>query len=59
MYYNNKSIVSIAHNIVQHEKTIHIKINRSLNIDNLDKGLVVIAEIGDIVLFYNLYKSYF
>ena len=54
LYYDNKSTMSIAHNLIQHDRTKHIEIDRNFIKDNLDRDLIVtthvprVFQIGDI-----------
>jgi len=40
IYCDNKSAISIAHNIVQHDTTKHIEIDRHFLKEKLDSGLI-------------------
>jgi hypothetical protein len=40
LYYNNKSVISIAHNPAQHDRTNHIKIDRHFIKEKLESGLI-------------------
>jgi len=40
LYYDNKFAFGIAHNLVQHDRTKHIKVNRYFIKEKLDSGLI-------------------
>ena len=40
LYYDNKFVISIAHNLVQHDRTKHIKVDRHFIKEKLDSGLI-------------------
>ena len=40
LYCDNKSVINIAHNPVQHDRTKHIEIDRHFIKENLDSGLI-------------------
>jgi len=40
LYCNNKSAINIAHNLVRHDRTKHIKIDRHFIKEKLDSGLI-------------------
>ena len=40
LYCDNKSAINIAHNLVQHDLTKHIKIDRYFIKEKLDSGLI-------------------
>ena len=40
LYYDHKSTISIAHNLVQHDRTKHLEINKHFIKDKLDSGLI-------------------
>ena len=40
LYCDNKSAISIAHNLVQHDRTKHIEIDRHFIKEKLDSGLI-------------------
>ena len=37
---DNKSAISIAHNLVQHDRTKHVEIDRHFIKEKLDNGLI-------------------
>ena len=41
LYYDNKLAISIAHNLVQHDRTKHIEIDRHFMKEKLDSGLII------------------
>ncbi|RDX72974.1 Copia protein, partial [Mucuna pruriens] len=43
LYCDNKSIINIAHNSVEHDRTKHIEIDRHFIIEKLEKGLVCMS----------------
>jgi len=40
LYYDNKYAISIAHNLVQHDRTKHIEDERHFIKEKLDNGLI-------------------
>ena len=40
LYCDNKSAISIAHNLVQHDRTKHIEVDRHFIKEKLDNGLI-------------------
>ena len=40
LYCDNKSTISITHNLVQHDQTKHIEIDKHFIIEKLDSGLI-------------------
>ena len=40
LYVDNKSAISIAHNLVQHDRTKHIEVDRHFIKEKLDNGLI-------------------
>lgn len=40
LYCDNKSVISIAHNPVQHDRTMHIEVDRHFINDKLDSELI-------------------
>lgn len=42
LYYDNKSAINIAHNLIQHEKTKRVKIKRHFIKEKLKEGLIYI-----------------
>lgn len=40
LYYDNKSVISITHNLVQQDKTKHIEVDRHFIKEKLDSGLI-------------------
>jgi hypothetical protein len=40
LYCDNKSVISIAHNPVEHDRTKHIEVDRYFIKENLDSGLI-------------------
>ena len=40
LYCDNKSIINITHNQVQHDPTKHVEVDRHFIIEKLDKGLI-------------------
>nr|KYP62604.1 Copia protein [Cajanus cajan] len=45
LYCDNKSVMSIAHNPVQHDRIKHIEIDRHFIKDNLDRGFVITTHV--------------
>nr|KYP71263.1 Copia protein [Cajanus cajan] len=45
LFCDNKSTINIAQNLIQHDKTKHIEIDRHFIKEKLDNGLIVIAHI--------------
>ena len=43
LYYDNKGAISIAHNPVQHDRTIHIEIDRHFIKEKLDEGVICMS----------------
>ena len=41
LYYDNKSVISIAHNPVQYDQTKHVEIDRHFIKEKLESGLIV------------------
>ena len=46
LYYDNKSIISIAHNSVQHDWMKHIKIDKHFIKEKLNSGLICIPYVS-------------
>ena len=40
LVYDNKSAISIAHNLVQHDRTKHVEIDQNFIKEKLDDGLI-------------------
>ena len=40
LYCDNKSVICIAHNLVQHDRTKHVEVDRHFIKENLDSGLI-------------------
>ena len=40
LYYVNKSAINITHNLVQHDRTKHIEVDRHFIKEKLDSGLI-------------------
>ncbi|RDY13166.1 Copia protein, partial [Mucuna pruriens] len=45
LFCDNNSIISIAHNLVQHDRTKHIEIDRHFIKEKLDSGLIVTTHV--------------
>ncbi|RDX72507.1 Copia protein, partial [Mucuna pruriens] len=45
LFCNNNSTISIVHNLVQHDRTKHIEINRHFIKEKLDSGLIVTTHV--------------
>lgn len=43
LYCDNKSTMSIAHNLVQHDRTKYIKMDRHFINEKLDSGMIMYA----------------
>lgn len=43
LYFNNKSAMNIAHNLVQHDWTKHIEVDRHFIKEKLDSGLISVC----------------
>jgi len=43
LYYDNRSIINIAHNPIQHDKTKHIEIDRYFIKEKLEEGLACMS----------------
>ena len=46
LYCDNKSAISIAHNLVQHDRTKHIEIDRHFIKEKLENGLITILYVS-------------
>ena len=42
LYYDNKTTINDAHNLAQHDKTKHVKVDHHFTKDKLDAGLIFI-----------------
>ena len=40
LYYDNKATISIAHNLIQHNKTKHVEIDRHFIKEKIDEGVI-------------------
>jgi hypothetical protein len=40
LYYDNKSAIAIAHNLVQHDRTKHVEVDRHFIKEKLESGLI-------------------
>jgi len=45
LYCDNKSVISIAHNPIQHDRTKHIEVDRHFIKEKLDRGFICIPPI--------------
>ena len=43
LYCDNKSIINIVHNLMQHDKTKHVKANKHFIKEKLDNGLICMS----------------
>ena len=43
LYCDNKSIINIVHNLIQHDKTKHVKANKHFIKEKLDNGLICMS----------------
>jgi len=57
LYYDNKSAMSIVHNLVQHDRTKHIEINTHFIKDNLDRSLVANTHVPIEFQMANIYTK--
>ena len=45
LYCDNKAAISISHNLVQHDKTKHIEVDRHFIKENFEKGIICMTYI--------------
>jgi len=55
LYYDNKLTMSIVHNLVQHDRTKHIEIDRHFTKGNLERRLVVTTHVPTIFQIANIF----
>ena len=46
LYCDNKAVISITHNLVQHDKTKHVEIDRYFIKEKIDSGLICTPFVG-------------
>jgi hypothetical protein len=46
LYYDNKVVINITNNPIQHDKTKHVKTDRHFIKDKLDNGIVCMPFVG-------------
>ena len=45
LYCDNKAVISISHNLVQHDKTKHIEVDKHFIKENFEKGIICMTYI--------------